>query len=237
MHTRAVEVTEANLGPDHPRTRGVRSSVVLLLDALGRSREARTVGERILASPGIERDPSHADIANDLGRALLHDRAYDAALDAHRRALASDVASARLDRIDSVRAHLGIAEVHLARQQPGEAAEAASKAIALLDGTRKPRERERAHALALLGRAALADRRPREARDLLARAHALAAVHDHEPGRRADIGFALARATAAAGGDHAEAVRLARDARAVYAAEPWFAPRLAEVDAWLGSSR
>lgn len=88
--------------------------------------------------------------------------------------------------------------------------------------------------LTALGEAALAERRPTDARALLERAWDLRATHVADAGAREQTAFTLARAVwDSAPGDRAHALALAKEAREGYAAIPDLSARRELVDRWL----
>src|SRR6185503_6617541 len=90
--------------------------------------------------------------------------------------------------------------------------------------------------LTALGEAALAERRPAEARAVLERAWEIRATNVADAGAREQTAFSLARAVwDSAPADRAHALQLGSEARDGYAAIPDLAPRLATVEQWLGT--
>ncbi|HEY5090058.1 MAG TPA: tetratricopeptide repeat protein, partial [Polyangia bacterium] len=85
-----------------------------------------------------------------------------------------------------------------------------------------------------LGRVALVEGRPGDARAILERAWEIRSTHVADAGAREETAFNLARAIwGSSDTDRTHALELAREAQEGYAAIPDLAPRLAAVKSWL----
>jgi hypothetical protein len=91
-----------------------------------------------------------------------------------------------------------------------------------------------AEPMTALGRVALLEGRPSEARGVLERAWEIRSTHVADAGAREETAFNLARAIwGSSQTDRAHALELAREAQEGYASIPDLAPRLAAVQTWL----
>ena len=91
-----------------------------------------------------------------------------------------------------------------------------------------------AEPMTALGRVALLEGRPGDARGVLERAWEIRSTHLADAGAREETAFDLARAIwGSSESDRAHALELAREAQEGYAAIPDLAPRLSAVRSWL----
>jgi eukaryotic-like serine/threonine-protein kinase len=116
-------------------------------------------------------------------------------------------------------------------------AEARADIQAVLTGFERTLGRDHpflADPMTALGRVALIEGRPGDARAVLERAWEIRSTHVADAGAREETAFNLARAIwGSSQTDRAHAIELAREAQEGYAAIPDLAPRLAAVRSWL----
>jgi hypothetical protein len=182
--------------------------------------------------------PAHPDLAASLVNLARSQLMLDEAVPAH------DAATRALKIVSAVYPPDAY-EVNAALLARGEAlielnrpAEARADIQAVLTGFERILGRDHpflADPMTALGRIALVEGRPADARAVLERAWEIRSTHVADAGAREETAFNLARAIwGSSETDRAHAIELAREAQEGYAAIPDLAPRLAAVQSWLG---
>jgi tetratricopeptide (TPR) repeat protein len=118
-----------------------------------------------------------------------------------------------------------------------EARAAFERALAIEERAYGKESTNLAYPLEGLGESHLADHDAAAAVAPLERALRIREAHESDRALVAESAFALARALWEAGRDRPRAEHLAAEARAIYAAQPTAAARLADVDRWIGGAR
>ncbi|HTM23158.1 MAG TPA: serine/threonine-protein kinase [Kofleriaceae bacterium] len=205
----------------------------------GRNQEALTTGQR--ARGMLERivGEAHPDVGrllNNIAAAADNLERHDEALQLFRRSLAIMEGHLGPDHPDLAYPLVNIGELSAPQGHLAEAESSYRRALALWEKSLGPADPMLSHALVGLGAVLDDQRRFAEALPLLRRALALREHAETPPTHLARIRFALARALAGSGGDHAAARRLASDARKAYHAAGQTA-EVQEIDAWLAGAQ
>ena len=239
-YRRSLALKEQLYGPDHPDLSSSLENLVGELCAQGRYAEAEAPAERALSL--VEKLGREGDLKLAwalLPLAVIAGRRGDAARALRLSDRALEIASAHGEDAASVLPDLLVSrgEALLAVGRPDDAAASCARALARMESEDRvsPGKLYEPDPLTCLGEAELRRGRAEPALAHLERGVAL--VRRHEQATLSFARFALARALRAAGRDPARARALAVEARAGLEALPELAPRLAEVDAFLGGAQ
>ncbi|HKV08322.1 MAG TPA: serine/threonine-protein kinase [Thermoanaerobaculia bacterium] len=233
---RALAAAEREVGPLHPETAAIRFNRGLALTELGRLDEAEPLLLRALADREKVLGPGHVDVGESLmalGHLWNQRNRPGRALPYFERALAIyEESSPGTFQAALARYNLGDALRSLRRFE--EALMHLERSLQEFETIFGPDHGYTLVPLSGIGEARLDQGHPAAAIPPLERALALPDQGMLPPDWQADARFLLARALWNAEKDRPRALRLAHEARAIYAEEKPSRPELAKIDAWLG---
>jgi tetratricopeptide (TPR) repeat protein len=234
---RALEQSRRTLGPQHPTVAVRLGNIALVLDGQGRYEESLATQLQALAIEEKALGPGHPRLSithDNLSSLLLAMKRPGDALGHARQALAIEEANPDATAADLGASVENVAEALLELGRHGEALHHNQRALALFRRELGPGHAWTALAESTHGRILQAQGRPAEAVAPLRRALAGGFAEGRgETPEGAAARFALARALWDSGGDRAEALALAREARAALSRVR--GRGMPEVDDWLRS--
>ncbi|HKI06104.1 MAG TPA: serine/threonine-protein kinase [Thermoanaerobaculia bacterium] len=232
---RCQEIRKRTLPPDHPDFAGSYNTLGNVYTSMNRNQEAAAAFERSLDIDRRHYGPKHWWVAGKLlGLATAHQNLghLDLALRQDRQALEIFEANFGPEHPYDAMTLVNMGEVLLLQGKPAEALASHQKALAIQEKTLGADNPSLAYPLASICRELVELGRPREAIPAGERSVALFESQAIDPGQLNMARFYLATALWEGGGDRGRAVRLARQARAVFQ-EAGAADSQREVEDWL----
>jgi eukaryotic-like serine/threonine-protein kinase len=235
-HDEAYRVALEVWGDGHPNTARYAINRAFKEAALGDCPKAmaevlraRSILAGVLPADATE----HLMITELIGTCHYFQREYDAALREHTARQHVLVAAGREHSAEMAASWVDIGDVQLDREDYPAAIETYRRAVTAWEEIVGKIDARVGLPLARLGDAELRAGHRERAVEPLERALALFTTAKISGARAADARFPLARALWVRPGDRPRALSLAESARAGYAASPFYARRLAEVEDWL----
>jgi eukaryotic-like serine/threonine-protein kinase len=213
---RAALLLELHFGSDHPSVASALGNLAEVLQQQGEDREAMALLERVWAIRRAHLPAGHPELAQTLvklGYAELYLDRPELAMAHVEQALAMSRAALPLGAAGLVFPLLFVAEIHLARHEPGRALPYAVEAESIAARGDEAGGETHGHSMATLGQSELGLGHPGPAIDWLERAMQTPYATSPDAATRCELRFELAKAWRGHGGDPERARELIAGAR------------------------